>query len=598
MKNFIKMYQLLDLNEKKQALFLLILTLIMAFLDTLGIASILPFISVLANPQIIETNEYLSSIYKASITLGVNSRQQFIFILGIVVFILLLFSLFFRAITIYFQTRFSLMREYSISKRLLELYLYQPYTWFLHRNSSNLSKIILSEVNQVVEGILIPMISLITQSVIAFAILGLLILFNPFLSFFAGLILIMSYVIIFYFVKKILFQFGHIRSQVNSERFLIISEVFGATKDVKVRGLEQEYINRFSKPAEIYAKNQSLAYVIGQTPRYFLEALAFGGLIILVLVLMLVGNSFDKIVPAIALYAFAGYRLMPALQQIYASSVQLRFNKPLLYLLYKDLINLQQSKKITNNTNIISINKSIELNNISFNYPNSKKLSLKKINLIIPAFTKVGIVGVTGSGKTTLVDIILGLLDPTKGTLSVDGNEIKNDNKRSWQSSIGYVPQQIYLSDASVANNIAFGIDIKNINQKSVEKAAKIANLHDFVIDELPLGYNTTVGERGVRLSGGQRQRIGIARALYHNPQIFILDEATNALDNITEQAIMDALNNLGNKITVILITHRLKTIKNCDKIFFMEKGLLIKHGNYNELLENCEQFRKMALGN
>ena len=196
------------------------------------------------------------------------------------------------------------------------------------------------------------------------------------------------------------------------------------------------------------------------------------------------------------------------------------------------------------------------------------------------------------------MDIILGLLDPTKGTLSVDGNEIKNDNKRSWQSSIGYVPQQIYLSDASVANNIAFGIDIKNINQKSVEKAAKIANLHDFVIDELPLGYNTTVGERGVRLSGGQRQRIGIARALYHNPQIFILDEATNALDNITEQAIMDALNNLGNKITVILITHRLKTIKNCDKIFFMEKGLLIKHGNYNELLENCEQFRKMALGN
>jgi ABC-type multidrug transport system fused ATPase/permease subunit len=598
MKNFIKMYQLLDLNEKKQALLLLILTLIMAFLDTLGIASILPFISVLANPQIIETNEYLSSIYKASITLGVNSRQQFIFILGIVVFILLLFSLFFKAITIYFQTRFCLMKEYSISKRLLELYLYQPYTWFLHRNSSNLSKIILSEVNQVVEGVLIPMISLITQSVIAFTILSLLILFNPFLSFFAGLILIMSYVIIFYFVKKILFQFGHIRSQVNSERFLIISEVFGATKDVKVRGLEQEYINRFSKPAEIYAKNQSLAYVIGQLPRYFLEALAFGGLIILVLVLILVGTSFDKIVPAIALYAFAGYRLMPALQQIYASSVQLRFNKPLLYLLYKDLINLQQSKKITNNTNIISINKSIELNNISFNYPNSKKLSLKKINLIIPAFTKVGIVGVTGSGKTTLVDIILGLLDPTKGTLSVDGNEIKNDNKRSWQSSIGYVPQQIYLSDASVANNIAFGIDIKNINQKSVEKAAKIANLHDFVIDELPLGYNTTVGERGVRLSGGQRQRIGIARALYHNPQIFILDEATNALDNSTEQAIMDALNNLGNKITIIFITHRLKTIKNCDKIFFMEKGLLIKHGNYNELLENCEQFRKMALGN
>jgi ABC-type multidrug transport system fused ATPase/permease subunit len=598
MKNFIKMFQLLDLNEKKQALFLLILTLIMAILDTLGIASILPFISVVSNPQIIETNEYLLSVYKTSIDMGVTSKQQFLFIFGAVVFILLLFSLFFKVITIYFQTRFALMREYSIGKRLLEFYLHQPYIWFLHRNSSDLSKIILSEVNQVVINILIPMINLITQSILAFAILSLLILFNPILAFFAGLILIMSYLVIFYFVKNILFQFGHIRFQANSERFLIISEVFGATKDVKVRGLEQEYINRFSKPAEIYAKNQSSAYVIGQTPRYFLEAIAFGGLIILVLVLMLLGGSFEKIVPIIALYAFAGYRLMPALQQIYASSTQLRFSQSALYLLHKDLINLQQSKQITNNINIISINKSVELNDISFNYPNSKKFYLKNINLIIPAFTKVGIVGVTGSGKTTLVDLILGLLDPTKGTLSVDGIEIKNDNKRSWQRSIGYVPQQIYLSDASVANNIAFGIDIKNIDQQSLEKASKIANLHDFVKNELPYGYNTIIGERGIRLSGGQRQRIGIARALYHNPQIFILDEATNALDNITEQAIMDAINNLGNKITVILITHRLKTIKNCDKIFFMQKGLLIKSGNYNELLENCQQFRKMALGN
>lgn len=193
------------------------------------------------------------------------------------------------------------------------------------------------------------------------------------------------------------------------------------------------------------------------------------------------------------------------------------------------------------------------------------------------------------------MDLILGLLDPTQGTLSVDKNEIKNDNKRSWQKSIGYVPQQIYLSDASVATNIAFGVDIKNIDQKLVENAAKIANLHDFVINELPLGYNTIIGEKGVRLSGGQRQRIGIARALYHNPQIFILDEATNALDNITEQAIMDAINNLGNKITIILITHRIKTIKNFDTIFFMEKGSLIKQGNYNFLLENCEQFRKIA---
>ena len=598
MQNFKKMFELLSLHEQKRALLLLILTLIMAILDMLGVASILPFISVLSNPKIIETNVYLLNIYKASSVIGVTNIQQFLFILGTAVFVLLLFSLIIKATTIYFQTRFALMREYSISKRLIECYLHQPYIWFLNRNSSDLGKVILSEVSQVVNQILIPMINFITQSIVALAILALLILVNPILAFVAGLILILSYLIIFYFIKNILSHFGNIRLQANSERFSIISEAFSAAKEVKVGGLEQEYINRFSKPAQIYAKNQSLAYVIAQTPRYFLEGIAFGGLIILVLALMLLGSSFDKIVPIIALYAFAGYRLMPALQQIYASSTQLRFSQPALDLLHKDLINLRYQKQTSNNTNVIALTKSIILNNISFSYPNSKKLSLKNINLTIPAFIKVGIVGVTGSGKTTLVDLILGLLDATQGIFSVDKNEIKNDKKRSWQKSIGYVPQQIYLSDASVATNIAFGVDVKNINQQSLEKAAKIANLHDFVINELPQGYNTIIGERGVRLSGGQRQRIGIARALYHNPQIFILDEATNALDNITEQAIMEAINNLGNKITIILITHRLKTIKNCDTIFFMEKGSLIKQGNYNTLLENCEQFRKMAAEN
>jgi ABC-type multidrug transport system fused ATPase/permease subunit len=595
MKNFKKMFELLSLKEKKRALLLLILTFTMAILDMLGVASILPFISVLSNPKIIETNIYLLKIYNLSSAIGVNSSQKFIFLLGIVVFVLLIFSLIIRIVTIYFQTRFALMREYSISKLLLECYLHQPYIWFLNRNSADFGKIILSEVIRVIEGVFIPMINIISQSFVALAILALLILVNPVLSFIIGLTIILSYLIIFNFVKKSITRFGNIRFQKNTERFLIISEAFSATKEVKVGGLEQEYVNRFSKPAKIYANNQSLDHVMSQIPRYFLEGIAFGGLIILVLTLMLQGDSFDKIVPIIALYAFAGYRLMPAIQQVYASSAQLRFSQPALDLLHKDLINLQYSKQTSNNINVIPLTKSVILNNVSFSYPNSKKLSLKNINLIIPAFTKVGIVGVTGSGKTTLVDLILGLLDATQGTLSVDKNEIKNDNKRSWQKSIGYVPQQIYLSDASVAANIAFGIDIKNIDQKSLEKAAKIANLHDFIINELPKGYNTIIGERGVRLSGGQRQRIGIARALYHQPQIFILDEATNALDNITEQAIMDAINNLGNKITIILITHRLKTIKNCDTIFFMEKGSIIKHGNYNALLQNCEQFRKMT---
>lgn len=338
-----------------------------------------------------------------------------------------------------------------------------------------------------------------------------------------------------------------------------------------------------------------MAAVVSQLPRYFIEAIAFGGMIILVLVLMASGDTFVNILPILALYAFAGYRLIPSLQIIYGAFILMRFIGPTLDLLHKDLVNLQSYEKKVQETSVLPFTKSIVLNNINFNYSNSDKPALKKINLTIPVNSKVGIVGSTGSGKTTLVDIILGLLDTSEGTVKVDNNPITHLNKRSWQKNIGYVPQQIYLSDASVAENIAFGVNEKNIDLKSVERASKIANLHDFVINEMLEGYNSKVGERGVRLSGGQRQRIGIARALYHNPKLLILDESTSALDSITEQAVMDAMHNLGDKITIILIAHRLSTVKNCDNIFVLDQGKLQAEGRYNELNKSNQIFKEMS---
>ena len=220
---------------------------------------------------------------------------------------------------------------------------------------------------------------------------------------------------------------------------------------------------------------------------------------------------------------------------------------------------------------------------------------LSDISLSIISNTTVGLVGTTGSGKTTVVDIILGLLEPQKGTLEVDEKVINKYNIRAWQSSIGYVPQHIYISDDTIASNIAFGINPEDINQEAVEKASKIANLHEFVINELPEKYHTSIGERGVRLSGGQRQRIGIARALYHEPKVLVLDEATSALDNLTEEAVMDAINNLGNNITIILIAHRLSTVKNCDTIFLLNKGQLVNKGTFDELIKDNDKFRDSA---
>jgi len=303
-------------------------------------------------------------------------------------------------------------------------------------------------------------------------------------------------------------------------------------------------------------------------------------------------GSFVNVLPIISLYIFAGYRLMPALQQIYSGFTALTSSMPSLDALIND-VNSHKKFNEFQDQGVLSINKSIILKNINYNYPNASRTSLKDININISAKTTVGIVGATGSGKTTTVDIILGLLEAQKGTLEIDGQIITKQNLRSWQRTIGYVPQHIFLSDDTVSANIAFGIDPKNINQADVEKASKIANLHNFVIDELPEQYQTATGERGVRLSGGQRQRIGIARALYHNPKVLILDEATNALDNETEKAVMDGINNLNKNITIILITHRLSTVKNCDKILLLEKGKIINEGTFEELIKLNKNFQK-----
>lgn len=285
---------------------------------------------------------------------------------------------------------------------------------------------------------------------------------------------------------------------------------------------------------------------------------------------------------------------MPALQQIYGSLTQLTFVSPSLDKVCEDIKNLE-TFNLSQNNYILPFNNKITLKNIHYNYPNVSRASLKNINLNISAKSTVGFVGPTGSGKTTIVDIILGLLEPLKGNLEIDGTVITKKNLRAWQSCIGYVPQDIYLTDDTIASNIAFGANYDDVDQQAVEKASKIANLHDFIMAELPHQYKTVVGERGIRLSGGQRQRIGIARALYHNPQILIFDEATSALDNQTEKAVMDAVSNLSKNITIIIIAHRLTTVKNCDTIFLLDNGELKDKGTFEELMKVNDQFRKNA---
>jgi len=594
MGTFKKLFILLNHHERKSAGLLVIMILIMALLDMIGVASILPFIAVLTNPSLIETNVILNTMFQISSFFGVDTNQQFLFALGILVFALLIISLTFKALTTYVQVRFVNMREFSIAKRLVESYLHQPYSWFLTRNSADLGKTILSEVGNIVGSGLKPLMDLIAKGTVAIALIILLIIADPILALIVGFSLSAAYLLIFYFMHRYLNHIGKESLKNNELRFIAVSEAFGAAKEIKVGSLEKIYIKSFSNPAQVFARARTSVIVISQLPRFILEAFAFGGILMIILYIMTQTGSFNSALPIITLYVFAGYRLMPALQNIYSSFTQLTFVGPSLDKLHEDIKKLSLFDK-NQDQEILSFNKKIVLKNIYYSYPNTSRTALKDINLTIPVKSTVGLVGTTGSGKTTTIDIILGLLEAQKGVLEVDGKVITLQNSRSWQRSIGYVPQHIYLSDDTIAANIAFGVEPKDISKEVLEKVSKIANLDKFILEELPNQYQTTIGERGIRLSGGQRQRIGIARALYHNPKVLILDEATSALDNQTESEVMNAINNLSKNMTTILIAHRLSTVKNCDKIFLLEKGKIIDEGTFEELININESFSKNA---
>jgi ABC-type bacteriocin/lantibiotic exporter with double-glycine peptidase domain len=578
-----KLYFLLTPSERKRAGVLILMIILMSLIEMIGIASVLPFMAVITNPSLIETNYVLINAYEFSAILGIKNTQQFTFLLGIMVFVLLVISLIIKALTSYLQIQFTLIQEYVIGKRLVECYLRQPYSWILNRHSADLGKNIFSELSLIVASGISPLVELIAKGTTAIAIIILLILSDPKLALIVGLSLSGSYGIIFYFVKYYLKQTGEKRLKHNKLRFKLIAEVFKFLREIKVGRLERLFINKYSKSSKIYANSHIIAYIIAQLPRYFLEAIAFGGIMIILLYSMAQKEGIINGLPIISLYVYAGYRLMPAVQQIFTSLTQIVFVGPPLDRVYEDLKNLTWVDTSQNqNLNTILLEEAISLKNIHYNYPNSSNLILKNITLSIPAKSMVGFIGATGSGKSTLIDIIMGLLEPQKGTLEIDKKVITKQNLRSWQRYIGFVPQQIYLSEDTIEANIAFGVDHKNIDRSLVEKVCKISNLHDFVINELPGKYQTNIGENGVRLSGGQRQRIGIARALYSKPKVLILDEATSALDNETEKLVIDSINNIGENITIILIAHRLNTLKNCDIIYKLEKGELIETETLN----------------
>lgn len=556
--------------------------------------------SIVANPDSINSNKYLYAVYTLA---GFKTHEAFLFFTGIIVLIIFITSNALSIFTTWIMLRFTHRQNHILSVRLLRHYLMQPYSFFLNRNTTELSKNLLAEVSNVVSHILIPGMQIIARLMVTFFILSFLTFNNPVLALLVVTILGTTYALIYYFIRKKITDIGKQRVNLDRNRYKISAEAFGGIKDLKLLGRESFFIKNYAVTSSLHAKHQALGQVIAQSPKYLVESVAFGGILAIVIYLIAAGQNIEKALPLISLYAIAGYRLLPALQQIFSNTTQIRLHIPSLNILHDDIklhglqmesVDLPQERVKNAATNFQD---KLELKNVSFTYPNKMTACLEKLNISIPVKSTVGLVGPTGAGKTTLVDILLGLLKPQSGNLIVDGTTIDESNVNLWQKNIGYVPQGIFLFDDTIKRNIAYAIDDKDIDQSSIERAARIANIHDFIVNELPNGYDSIVGERGVRLSGGQRQRIGIARALYHDPEFLILDEATSALDGVTEGIVMEAIKTLSHKKTMVIIAHRLSTIKECDTIYLLKNGQIEDQGTYQHLIANSNLFRSMAAG-
>lgn len=595
----------MDTRERRNSFFLFGMIVIMGLLDLVGVASIMPFIAVLSNPQVIHTNKYLSKAYDQ---LGFGDTDSFLIFLGVATFCMIVGSLAFKAFAGWTTARYVQMRNYTFGSRLLRSYLARPYTFFLNRHSSDLSKRVLSEVAQVIGNTLKPVVDLVANTVVTVLLVSLIVAVNPIVALSAVTVLGGTYAIIYFFLRNYLSEIGERRVRANQRRYQIIQEALGGIKDVKVLALEDAYVLGFRKPAQRFARVKASSQIVAEIPRLALQALVFGGMLAILLSLIATEEyTNSQVIPLMTLYAVAATRLIPAMQIIFKSVTSLRFGKHALDLLYSDFLDsptgswrnpgvINPNAK-SESRDVMPFKRMISLEDVSYSYPGTEKKALADLTLSIETKTTIGFVGSTGAGKTTAVDIILGLLEPQKGYLRIDDEAVTRENVASWQRNIGYVPQHIFLTDDTVAANIAFGVPARKIDYENVERVSRVAALHEFVVEEMPEGYDTFVGERGVRLSGGQLQRIGIARALYRDPEVLVLDEATSALDTLTASAVMDAVHNLAKRKTIIIIAHRLISVRECHNIFLLQRGRLVGSGTYDELLENNKRFKAMVAG-
>ena len=588
---------LLTKKEKKQAIYLLFMLFGMAVFDVVGVASIMPFLSLAGDTTVVEDSAFLSWLYEYSKQYGVGNYADFLIFLGITSFITIFVASIYKVLTVYLMNRFVELRRHSIAMRLLEAYTHQNYEYFVTRSSAEISKNILSEVDQVVSNTIRPFFYILAYGLILIIISMLLLYVNFKIALITMVTFSSLYILIYFSFRNKLKSYATLLRKTNEKRFSVIGEVFGGIKYLKFSGNEKKYLEYFKPSSKVFSSIQSGYQTISATPNYLIEIVIYGAMISLSLYFLIFTSdsntdNLGRALPIIGLYAFSAYKAKPSVHHIFQGLSALKYSKEILLALYKDLVKYENKDNSLSSQKVI-FEKSIQFKNISYSYPNTNTKAINGLNMEIKYGDCIGIVGRSGSGKTTLLDIFLGLIKPLSGKMMVDGVEINSLNVREWQKIIGYVPQDIFLTNGTFLENISFNQDEEEIDIERAINAAKLANL-DNLIESKDDTFRHVVGERGVKLSGGQKQRIGLARAFYRNPNILAFDEATSALDSETEKNVMESLKKISNNKTMLIIAHRISTVKDCDHIILMEKGNVIAEGKYDELSKNKE-FKKIA---
>lgn len=603
MENLKVIWYHLPLKLKMNCYVTIGVALMLSIFDLISIAAVLPFLSILADPSVIQSNNFINFLYLTYQSAGIRNEDQFVIAIGISLLAVIIASALLKIISQFITNTFIEMVRADLSGRLLYKYLNQNYEFFLKNNTSDIVKTCILEVDQFSANLLRPVFTAIIFSFIFVLVLVMLLIVNPILSLSTAGALFILYVLFYQLIKNKITSLGALVVRSNRSRLLSINETLGDIKQVKLQNNEKKEHEAYYDYARRLSISSAQHLTLSQAPNAIIELMAFGGLIFSIVLSLLyhsgpIEGMLTNHLPIIGLYAFSALKLIPALRNIFAGAISLKYSERLSENIASALILSDNEKpEPTRETVNLIDDQLISLTNVYYTYTKSNN-ALTNINMKISRGTATAIVGQTGSGKSTLINLLLGLVSPSRGDIFWGNAQLQESNIPAWQKTIGYVPQEPHFKDCTILENIARGVPKVEIDIGRIHEVAKICAIHDFIVNELKDGYDTVIGENAKMLSGGQKQRVAIARALYQKPQLLILDEATSALDNTTEAKLLRRLlaqTSVG--LTIILVTHRLQNLKEFSHVTMLKHGEVIDSGTYFEMGNNSENFKSLMDG-